>query len=202
VAELVALPRFIVPHFALSRFALPRWAGRAGLAVAGLLLAAGAPADPVPVLLDKLRTAPTAQQAEALEQQIVAAWQAAVTPSVRLLADRAMASLQRQDPRTAIGDLDAALDLQPEAAELWRQHAEARFANGDRRGALADLAQALSREPRSFPALADLSHFAETMHDYARALTAWQSLLAIDPHVNQGSARLTVLQGKISGQPL
>ena len=174
---------------------------RACLALSAWLLAAAAPDSAAP-LLDRLRTAPTAQQAEALEVQIAQAWRARISPSVQLLVERAVQSLQHQDSRTAIGDLDAALDLQSDQAELWRLHAEARFANGDERGAIADLAQALSREPRCFPALADLSHFAEARQDFPRALDAWQKLMVVDPKIRQGAARLAVLQRKVSGQPL
>ena len=85
---------------------------------------------------------------------------------------------------------------------LWRLHAEARYANGDDRGAYADLAQALSREPRCFPALADLSRMAEARNDNSRALQAWRRYLAIDPHAPRGEARLLVLQRKISGDAL
>jgi tetratricopeptide (TPR) repeat protein len=171
------------------------------VAALALLLGAAAP-DTVGGLLDRLRTAPSAAQAEALEAQILAGWQAAISPAVQLLVGRATQSLGKQDPRTAIGDLDAALDLQPELAELWRLHAEARLANGDEPGALADLAQALSREPRCFPALADLSRLAESRKNYAGALEAWTRLLAIDPRVHQGLARLAVLQREASGQAL
>ncbi len=137
-----------------------------------------------------------------LEQRINLAWRAAISPSVQLLTDRAQTSLAHQDPRTAIGDLDAALDLQNDQAVLWRLHAEARFANGDDLGAYADLAQALSREPRCFPALVDLSHFAEAKEDYKRALQAWQRLLLIDPNVPHGKARLGALEQRVSGEPL
>jgi tetratricopeptide (TPR) repeat protein len=168
------------------------------------ILAAAAPkaADPAAPLLDSLHAAATPQQAASLEAQILANWQARITPAVQLLAQRATAALGRRDPRTAIGDLDAALDLQPDQADLWRLHAEARFANGDENGAFADLAQALSREPRCFPALADLSHFAESRQDYPRAIEAWQRLLDIDPMVHGGAARLAALQRKATGQPL
>ena len=169
--------------------------------LAAVLLAA-APKDPVASQLDALRQAPTAQQASALETRILAAWQARITPSVQLLVAHAAGALAKQDPRTAIGDLDAALDLQSDQAELWRLHAEARVANGDDRGALADLAQAMSREPRCFPALADMSRVAESLKNFSLAVYAWQRLLEIDPKVHQGAARLAALQRKASGQPL
>ncbi len=167
-----------------------------------VLAAASPPPDRAAPLLDALAHAPSEQQAGVLEQQISQAWQTAVSPAVQLLTDRATQSLGKQDPRTAIGDLDAALDLQPEQALLWRLHAEARYANGDERGATADLAQALAREPRCFPALADLSHIAEAKNDNARALKAWQRYLAIDPHAPKGAARLLILERKVSGDAL
>jgi tetratricopeptide (TPR) repeat protein len=178
---------------------------RATLLAAALLLAAAAPSPPrsaAAPLLDALKSAPTDQQAEALEQQINLVWHTAITPSVQLLEERAMMSLAHQDPKTAIGDLDAAVDLQPDQALLWRLHAEARFANGDTTGAYEDLAQALAREPRCFPALIDLSHFAEARNDYKRALEAWQQLLTIDPKTPHAAGRLDALQRRVSGEPL
>ena len=176
--------------------------GRALVLLTAILIAGAAPPDPSAPLLDALARAPTPEQAQRLEAQILASWQSRVTPSVQLLVAHATEALSHQDRRAAIGDLDAALDLQSDQAELWRLHAEARLANGDEAGALADLAQALSREPRSFPALADLSRLAEQQGDFARALDAWQRLLAVDPHVHQGASRLAALQRKASGQPL
>ena len=176
-------------------------------AVAAFLLAATSsvaaqPRDRAAPLLDALRRAPTEEQAAMLEQRVNLAWRAAISPSVQLLTDRAQSSLAHQDPRTAIGDLDAALDLQNDQAVLWRLHAEARFANGDDVGAYADLAQALAREPRCFPALVDLSHFAEAKEDYKRALEAWQRLLLIDPNAPHGKARLGALEQHVSGRAL
>jgi tetratricopeptide (TPR) repeat protein len=174
---------------------------RSALSLA-LLLAAAAPPDPAASLLDALKSAPSEQQAEQLETRIATIWRAQITPAVQLLVEHAMAAMAHQDRKAAIGDLDAALDLQPDQADLWRLHAEARFANGDEKGAFADLAQALSRDPRCFPALVDLSHFSESREDYAGALQAWQKLLQLDPKARQGEARLQALQRKVSGQQL
>jgi tetratricopeptide (TPR) repeat protein len=176
--------------------------GRVALAAMGLLLVAAGPQDKAAKLLDALKMAPSAQQAEALEMQISLIWRSEVSPAVQVLVDHGVQKMAHQDPRSAIGDLDAALDLDPDSAELWRLHAEARFANGDDVGAYEDLAQALSREKRCFPALADLSHFAEAKEDWPRALSAWQKLLEIDPRAKQGEARLHMLERKAQGEPL
>jgi len=175
--------------------------GAAALALVALLIGAAAPDKSAP-LFSALKTAPTEQQASALETQIQLYWRSQITPAVQLLLERAALATIHGDRKTAIEDLDAALDLQPEQADLWRLHAEARYANGDEMGAFADLAQALQRDPRCFPALADLSRFAEARDDFSRAAKAWQRLLDIDPNSPHGRARLEALQKKLNGQPL
>jgi tetratricopeptide (TPR) repeat protein len=167
-----------------------------------LLICTAAAPDRAAPLFEALKTSPTEQQSEALETQIALYWRSQITPAVQLLLEHASQAMAKQDRPTAIGDLDAALDLQPEQADLWRLHAEARFANGDDRGAYEDLAQALSREPRCFPALADLSRFAESRDDFPRALEAWQRFLEIDPKAPHAAGRLEALERKVAGQPL
>jgi tetratricopeptide (TPR) repeat protein len=173
----------------------------ATLGLAAVLLGAAAP-DKAGPLFSALKAAPTEQQASALETQIEVYWRSQITPAVQLLLERSTLAMIHGDRKTAIEDLDAALDLQPEQADLWRLHAEARYANGDEMGAFADLAQALQREPRCFPALADLSRFAEARDDFSRAVKAWQRFLEIDPKAPRGEARLQSLQKKLNGQPL
>jgi tetratricopeptide (TPR) repeat protein len=172
------------------------------LLAAALLLCAGTPPDRIGPLFDQLKSATTEQQSQAAETRIVLYWRSQITPAVQLLLEHATNAMDKHDLVNAIQDLDAALDLQPDQADLWRLHAEARFANGDEAGAIADIAQALSREPRCFPALADLSRFAEARNDPKRALEAWKNYLQIDPQAPHGAARLQALQRKLSGEPL
>jgi tetratricopeptide (TPR) repeat protein len=158
--------------------------------------------DKVGPLFEALKTSTSEERSQALENQIALYWRSQITPAVQILLEQASLAAAHQDNANAIADLDAALDLQPEQADLWRLHAEARFANGDSHGALEDLAQALSREPRCFPALADLSRVSEADNDYPRALSAWQRFLEIDPKAPNGTKRLDALQRKVAGQPL
>jgi tetratricopeptide (TPR) repeat protein len=171
------------------------------LPLAACLLGGAAPDKAAP-LFDALKRAPTEQQSQALETQIALYWRSQITPAVQMLLEQASKAMGHQNRPDAIADLDAALDLQPDQADLWRLHAEARFANGDETGALEDLAQALSREPRCFPALEDLSRFAEASDDFPRALEAWRRVLEIDPKTMHGAERLEALEHKVSGQPL
>jgi tetratricopeptide (TPR) repeat protein len=166
------------------------------------LLCAGAPTDRLAPLFSALKSATTEQQSQQAETQIILYWRSQITPAVQLLLDHASRAMEKHDLVSGIEDLDAALDLQPDQADLWRLHAEARFANGDEKGAIADIAQALAREPRCFTALADLSRFAEERRNNRQALEAWMRFLQIDPKAPQAAARLQALQRKLSGEPL
>ena len=153
-------------------------------------------------LLDQLKAAPDAQAAGELEARLQAAWQDQATPSVQILLDHASAAVGGAKLDDAVADADAAVTLQPETAEVWRRRAEIRFAAGDDRGAFADLAQALTREPRYIAAWADLSRFAEARHDPKRALAAWRKMLELDPKTDGGQKRLERLQHLVNGEPI
>jgi tetratricopeptide (TPR) repeat protein len=180
------------------------------LAGAALLLAAAAPEPTPPAalhsatdrLLAELKAAPDPQAAGALETKLQTVWQDQATPSVQILLDHATQQAQAGKLDDALADADAALTLQPDAAEVWRRRAEIRFAAGDDRGAFGDLAQALTREPRFIAAWADLSRFAEARHDPKRALAAWRKLLELDPKTDGGQKRLERLQHLVNGQPI
>jgi tetratricopeptide (TPR) repeat protein len=171
------------------------------MACLAILLMAAAPL-PIGTMLDSLQAAPDSAQAGRMEESIIAAWHDQASPAVQLLEDRAVAQVHAAKFRDALADCDAALVLQPELADLWRRRAEVRFILNDDAGAYADLAQALSREKRSFPALAALSRFAEARHDNTRALNAWKKFLEIDPMAPNGQDRLKALQTKAQGQAL
>jgi tetratricopeptide (TPR) repeat protein len=165
------------------------------------LLSAAAPVDTTP-LFAALLVAPTTASAEMVEAKLQAVWHDQATQSVQLLIDQAAQKIATGDAKDALADCDAAVVLQPDLADLWRRRAEARMALGDEAGATADLAQALSREPKLLPALADLSQLAEARHNYAQSLAAWQKLLDLDPKTEKGQARLERLRRRVNGEPI
>jgi tetratricopeptide (TPR) repeat protein len=190
--------------------------------LAALLLCAAAPPAPPPAspaakpqaatpappptaaqkLLAALKAAPDPQTAALLEARLQDAWHDEATPAVQILTDQATQLGQAGKLAEAQADCDAAIVLQPGLADLWRRRAEARFGQGDDRGAFADLAQALSREPRLIPAWADLSRFAEARHDTKRALAAWRKVMELDPKAEGGARRLDRLQHVVNGEPI
>jgi tetratricopeptide (TPR) repeat protein len=173
----------------------------AALVPVAWLLGAAAPTDTDP-LFAALLTAPSTGSAEMVEAKLQAVWHDQATPSVQLLIDQAAEKIATGHAKDALEDCNAAVTLQSDLADLWRRRAEARMALGDEAGATADLAQALSREPRLLPALVDLSQLAEAQHNYAQALTVWQKLLELDPKTQKGQARLERLRRRINGEPI
>jgi tetratricopeptide (TPR) repeat protein len=167
-----------------------------------VVLAAAAPAPATDALLAALKAAPGPQEASVLEARLQGAWHDQASAAVQELADHAAQLGAAGKMNDALADADAAIVLQPELGDLWRRRAEVKFALGDDRGAFADLAQALSREPRLVPAWADLSRFAEARHDPKRALAAWRKLLELDPKTESGAKRTERLQHLINGEPL
>ena len=184
-----------------------RWA-RAAAATLAPWAAASALAQSPPVdrhaaaerLLDALSSAPNEQAAALVENHVVVLWLGSATPAVRLLLSRASREQQAGAGRDAIEDYGAALALQPDMAEAWRQRGEARFASGDRTGALDDLGEALKREPREFLAIRALAHVAEARGDWKAAVAAWERLLTFDPKTPGGAQHMKELRRKAFGE--
>ena len=168
---------------------------------AAIILAAAAPID-TDALFGALRAAPDTPTAERVEARLQVAWHDQATAAVQLLIDDAASKIAAGHPQDALKDCDAAIVLQPALADLWRRRADARLALGDEPAAAADLAQALTREPRLIPALIDLSQLEEARHNYAQALAAWQKVLDLDPHTEKAAPRLDHLRKLVNGEPI
>lgn len=196
-----------------------------GLAIATPALARSASAQPSPVqpspaqpspaptpaegraaLLDRLfaalKNAQSEEDAVALEAQIRAVWANQASPAVALLMQRGARDLAAGALREAEADFDAAVTLAPDYAEAWRLRGVARFRLGENAAAIADMAEALKRDPRHFLALRNLSEIAEAQGDWKSALAAWEKLLAIDPQTEGAGARLRDLRQHALGQSI
>ncbi len=151
-------------------------------------------------LLDALKSAPTEQMAALVETHVVALWLASATPAVRLLLGRAGREEGAGASQDAVEDFGAALTLQPDLAEAWRQRAQARFTAGDARGAVSDLGESVRREPREFLAFRTLASIAAARGNWKAAYEAWGKLLAFDPKTPGGEQRLKELRRKAFGE--
>ena len=111
-------------------------------------------------LLNDLQNAPNPQAAAMLEARIDQLWLQSGSAAATLLMTRGLRDLQSGAHDEAYDEFDSALALEPNFAEAWLQRGVARAAGGDTAGAIADIGEALSREPRQFSALKALSHIA------------------------------------------
>jgi tetratricopeptide (TPR) repeat protein len=162
--------------------------------------AAGRQATELDALLDALKAAPTEPAAALLQARIGQLWLAQGGPAAALLIGRGERNLQGNAADEALADFDAALTLAPDLAEAYNRRAMAHFELGDYPHALADLQEALRRDPRHFSAFRTLSRIAEAREDWKGALAAWQKLLEFSPKAPDGEDRLKALRKKALGE--
>lgn len=151
-------------------------------------------------LLDALALAPSDEVAARMEQRIAGLWAKQGGPTAAMMMARGQRNLRAGEAAEAVSDLDSVLVLAPNLPAALVRRSAARFDAGDVSGALRDLQDALSREPRQFEALKTLSKIAETQGNWPAALAAWRRLLEIDPHTDGAQARLRTLTKQVEGE--
>jgi tetratricopeptide (TPR) repeat protein len=153
-------------------------------------------------LFEALKDAPDAPGAQLVESRIRAVWAQAVSPAAGLLLRRGVRNLNGNSADEALEDFDAALILEPGAADLWLMRARAYAQLGDRAGAARDLREALRLEPRHFGAMLQLSELLDEAGDAAGALRMLDAVLALHPKMPTGEQRRRELQRKAEGDAL
>lgn len=153
-------------------------------------------------LLDALKAAPNEQAAGALVAKLQESWLRAGAPVAVLLLSKGTRNLRNDADEEALEDFDAALVIDPAYLEAYHRRAVARATLGDYRGALADLQEVLTREPRHFLALKTLSSIAEERQDFSGALRAWEKVLELAPKLPDGQDRMKTLRVKAQGEEL
>lgn len=150
-------------------------------------------------LFAALAHAPDEAGAALVEQRIRAIWQEGVGGAVGLLVRRGLRNLEARAAEEALEDFDAALTLEPQAAELWHLRAQAHILAGEPTPAARDLREALRLEPRHFPSLSTLAVLLDQGGDPAAAAAALRAALALHPRLRGGGARLRELVRKAEG---
>lgn len=139
-----------------------------------------AQSDGLDALFEALRQPDTAGWQE-VEDRIWDAWSQSGSAAMDLLLERGREAISDGETGAAIEHLTALVENAPEFAEGWNARATAYF-NADLYGpALADIARALTLEPRHFAALAGLGRILEDIGDTDRALDAYRKAAAIHP---------------------
>lgn len=119
-----------------------------------------------------------------------------------LLMSRAVATMESGNYSVSLSLLDAIVSLQPDWAEGWNKRATARYLAGDEKGAVADIAQTLSRDPRNLGALAGLGTILEDAGQRDPALRAYERALAIAPQWQPIVDAVTRVKAELAGQAL
>lgn len=153
-------------------------------------------------LFEALRTAPDTAGGQLVETRIRALWSQAISPAAGLLLRRGVRNLQGGEPAEALEDFDAALVLEPGAAEPWILRARALSQLGDRAAAARDIQQALRLEPRHFGALLTLAELQEEAGDLQGALRSLDAALALHPKMPGGEERRRDLVRRAEGDAL
>lgn len=119
-----------------------------------------------------------------------------------LLMTRAAEALEGKDAALAVELLDRVTQLKPDWAEAWHRRAAAFFLLDDPEDALADLHQALTREPRLFGAWMSLGQIRLQSGDKAGAVLAFRKALALHPFLGTAKTIVERLAPDIDGRDL
>lgn len=153
-------------------------------------------------LFEALKSAPDTQGGQMVESRIRALWSRAISPAAGLLLQRGVRNIQANATADALEDFDAALVLEPDAAEGWLLRAQAYARLGDAAAAARDLREALRLEPRHFGALLQLSQLQEEQGDPRGALRSLDAALALHPKLPGGDQRRRDLVRRVEGVAL
>ncbi|MCC5988021.1 MAG: tetratricopeptide repeat protein [Pararhodobacter sp.] len=152
-------------------------------------------------LLDELAR-PDQQRWRRIERQIMREWSRSGSAAVDYLFQRGQQAMRAGQPRAAIDHFSAAIDHDPDFAEAWHARASAWFMDNRYGLSMADLEQALARNPRHFGALAGLGAILEQVGDLERAREAYAASHSLNPHRQSVREALERLDLALTGRAL
>jgi tetratricopeptide (TPR) repeat protein len=167
-----------------------------------LLPAAASFALPDPSLFDRLKAAPTAEEAGNIAADIWAGWYESGSATVDVLLARAREAENFDDKQTARGHYDRILLIKPDFAEAYHRRAGLFLAENNTPEALRDLNEALEIEPRHFGAWMALGVTFESMGADKQALEAYREAIKLYPLLPQALSAEARLSQKLEGREL
>ena len=153
------------------------------------------------MLYDRLAVA-NERDADRLSDEIVDRWSKSGSDSLDLLLLRGRTAMVAQEYDRAVDHFSRLIAFDPGFAEGWNARATAHFALEEYGYALADLYNALQRQPRHFGALSGLAIIMESLDNEDGALDAYRAALAIHPHLEGAKDGVERLAEKVAGQPI
>ena len=148
-------------------------------------------------LFAALHSAPTVEEGQAVEQDILAEWLRSGDVEVDKLMATAIEQMNTGLLGIALGTLDTVVAMRPDYVEGWNKRATLYFYLDEYDKSLADIASTLQLEPRHFGALAGLGMIMVKLGDRQRALQAFERAYAADPALD--NIRQTINALKTAG---
>ena len=145
---------------------------------------------------------PDQQRWRRIERQILREWSRSGSAVVDYLFQRGQEALRAGEPRAAIAHFSAVIDHDPDFAEGWNARASAYYMDNRLGQSMADLEQALARNPRQFAALAGMGTILEQVGELERAQAAFAAAHALNPHRDSVREALARLELALSGRAL
>ena len=169
---------------------------------AAFLLVNGVGSGPSDEMFDKLKTAPSVQEAAQPEADILASWAVSGSGTVDLLLERAQMAEQAGEFDLARALYDRIVLIEPDFVEGWYRRSVIFLQQENLPEALRDLNETLTREPRHFPAWLRLGNLLEMLGSRSEALDAYKSALDIHPHLAPAKRAVARLSATTKGQSL
>ncbi len=177
----------------------------AGLFTAVLLLspfgaAAGQDDARLDQLFARLKAAPSAREAYAIEQTIWRLWTHAGVEKVDAEMAAGALAMAVGEYKTALSAFDAVVKMAPDFAEGWNKRATVYYLLGEFDASVGDIEHTLALEPRHFGALSGLGLIYLAIGKDRAALRVFKGALAIHPHLSAAKARIKRLRRKLEGE--
>jgi tetratricopeptide (TPR) repeat protein len=153
-------------------------------------------------LFGRLAGAKDESEAKGIANLIERRWSRSGSDTADLLMTRASEAIQAKEHALGVELLDRVIALKPDWAEAWNRRATAFFLLDDIASSMADLRQALAREPRHFGAWAGLGHIYMAAGDKTRALEAYRKALTLHPHIESVRPLVDKLTPDIDGRDI
>ncbi|OYX86842.1 MAG: hypothetical protein B7Y84_13535, partial [Azorhizobium sp. 32-67-21] len=153
-------------------------------------------------LFEALRLAPDETSAKILGNRLDTFFSQTGSPSADLLTARAAIAEEAKEYDIALELLDAALVIAPDNLGLLSRRAAVKYAQDDFGGALADLGEVLTREPRHYTALVALAVIMRELGDDKNALAAARKALAVNPRLDDVKDIVDQLTLEVEGREI
>ena len=153
-------------------------------------------------LFAQLKQAQSAEDAQPIEQKLLALFRVSGSPSVDLLVTRVQTALSAADRKTAKQLIDAVTRIAPGYAEGWHIRAGLEHAADDDTAALVSLQKVILLNPRHFAALNRLGDMLQEYGDKAGALKLYRRALEVDPQLPGVGQKIRELTHSVEGRDI